>query len=244
MLESISGEKEWEREWKEPEKQRINVHSCIRTIQNHHPFKFRENHRYLRTSRSWSNTFLSFFVFLMPFSCANCSHLVSGRGTGHFLVRGNTNDGAGSLATIHSSTRSVGCSHNWLTINWTLSRVKSTKYCSLSVLCIFINWANWKRNQHKLNWPENYYIDFKFFYSTHTHTQTWVAFHPSHSDRNITNIPNRFSLRDAYWLRLICIFPLLAVLPLKPVSLYPFLYILYFLSVLIDVQDSASKLIY
>lgn len=138
----------------------------------------------LRTSSSWSNTFLSFFALRMPFSCANCSHLVSGRGTGHFLVRGNTNDGAGSLATTHSSTRSVGCSHNWFTISCTLSRVKSAKYCSLFFLQIG------KKCECKMSEISN-------TGNQHVVNRTWIAFHPNHLDRNTANTPNRFSLRDA-----------------------------------------------
>lgn len=86
------------------------------------------------TLSSSSNTFLSFFIFLIPFSWANFSHFVNGLGTGHFLDLGKTNVGGGSLATTHSSTRSVGNSHSSLTISWTFSLVRSNIYCSLCVL--------------------------------------------------------------------------------------------------------------
>jgi len=67
----------------------------------------------------------------MPFSLANFSHLVRGRGPGGFLRRGNTVVGSGSLATMLSSTRSVGSSQMALTRSWVFSRVRAVRYSSL-----------------------------------------------------------------------------------------------------------------
>lgn len=74
---------------------------------------------------------MSFFFLLIPFSLANFSHLVSGRGPGGLRRRGSTVVGSGSLATMLSSTRSVGSSQMALTKSWVFSRVSAVRYSSL-----------------------------------------------------------------------------------------------------------------
>lgn len=90
------------------------------------------------TPKSLSNTFLSFFLFWIPFSFAKRSHLVSGLATGHLRVRGNTNAGGGNFATTHSSTRSVGSSQTSFTNSCTLSRINAHRYSFLFLLRRYI----------------------------------------------------------------------------------------------------------
>lgn len=137
------------------------------------------------TSNSSSKTFVSFFFFMMPFSCANFSHLVGGRGTGHFFMRGKTNDGAGNLATIHSSTRSVGCSHNAFTINCTLSLVNSAKYSSFTDLKMVKNEMN-RSTATRVS-----------MIST-SNSLTSIESHPNHLDLSTINIPNQFLLPNVF----------------------------------------------